>query len=102
MYRSKSGSICYCLFLELLPGIEEFLVKALARERLAASTEKKRLFFIERLEVIKMPASLHPGQSAVCRLPRKIYKQNFCPNCGPRAVFNSFTVVHRIPLYSKN
>ncbi len=58
--------LCF-LFAELLPGIEEFLVKALARERLAAATEKKRLFFIERLEVIKMPPSLppdrRPGQS---------------------------------------
>ena len=47
---------------ELLPGIEEFLVKALARERLAPATEKKRLFFVERLEVIKMPPSLPPSR----------------------------------------
>ena len=54
--------IAYLLFSELLPGIEEFLVKALAREKLALATEKKRLFFIERLEVIKMPPSLPPGR----------------------------------------
>ena len=37
-------------------------MKALARERLAPATEKKRLFFVERLEVIKMPPSLPPSR----------------------------------------
>ncbi|ELU10503.1 hypothetical protein CAPTEDRAFT_223805 [Capitella teleta] len=45
---------------ELLPGLDQFLRSGLAKETLSAANERKRQFFIERLEVIKYPPSLPP------------------------------------------
>ncbi|XP_033763670.1 uncharacterized protein LOC117344901 isoform X2 [Pecten maximus] len=49
---------------ELLPGIEDFLCKVLAREGLSGPAEEQRLYFIERLDILKLPPSLPPRHSA--------------------------------------
>ncbi len=68
----------FYIFSELLPGIEEFLVKALAQEELSAASEKKRLFFIERLDIIKMPPSLPPRPPGeYLYFFRRIFNQTF-------------------------
>ncbi|XP_046332006.2 uncharacterized protein LOC124115168 isoform X2 [Haliotis rufescens] len=48
------------IWLELLPGIEEFLVKTLAGENLSSAAEEKRLYFVERLDILKLPPSIPP------------------------------------------
>ncbi|KAL3861433.1 hypothetical protein ACJMK2_007467 [Sinanodonta woodiana] len=45
---------------DLLPGIEDFLVTVLANENLSPQAEEKRQFFLERLDIIKLPPSLPP------------------------------------------
>ncbi|XP_078336674.1 uncharacterized protein LOC111137602 isoform X5 [Crassostrea virginica] len=45
---------------ELLPGIEEFLCQDLAREKLSEETENKRLYYLERLDILKLPPSVPP------------------------------------------
>ncbi|XP_021372827.1 uncharacterized protein LOC110462913 isoform X2 [Mizuhopecten yessoensis] len=49
---------------ELLPGIEDFLCRVLAREELSGPAEELRLYFIERLDILKLPPSLPPRHSA--------------------------------------
>lgn len=50
-----------CLYIsELLPGIEEFLCTDLAEECLSDSAEEKRQYFIERLDILKLPPSIPP------------------------------------------
>lgn len=46
--------------LELLPGIEEFLCQDLAGEKLSEETENKRLYYLERLDILKLPPSVPP------------------------------------------
>ncbi|XP_062579830.1 uncharacterized protein LOC134241822 isoform X2 [Saccostrea cucullata] len=48
------------LWIELLPGIEEFLCQDLAREKLSEETENKRLYYLERLDILKLPPSVPP------------------------------------------
>lgn len=45
---------------ELLPGIEEFLCQDLASEKLSEETENKRLYYLERLDILKLPPSVPP------------------------------------------
>ncbi|KAK7496768.1 hypothetical protein BaRGS_00011977, partial [Batillaria attramentaria] len=45
---------------ELLPGIEDFLVRALAHEKLSVAAERQRQYFVERLDILKLPPSLPP------------------------------------------
>jgi len=40
------------LFSEILPGISEFLKNDLAKERLSPLSEKTRLFYVERIDVL--------------------------------------------------
>ncbi|XP_067658774.1 actin filament-associated protein 1-like 1 isoform X2 [Haliotis asinina] len=48
------------IWLELLPGIEDFLVKTLAGENLSSAAEEKRQYFVERLDILKLPPSIPP------------------------------------------
>ncbi|XP_069118485.1 uncharacterized protein [Argopecten irradians] len=60
---------------ELLPGIEDFLCKVLAGEGLSDPAEEQRLYFIERLDILKLPPSLpprHPAGSSDKILPIKV------------------------------
>ncbi|CAH1774005.1 unnamed protein product [Owenia fusiformis] len=45
---------------DLLPGIEDFICKQLASENLSAFAEKKRQYFVERLDILKLPPTLPP------------------------------------------
>ena len=45
---------------ELLPGIENFLTTVLAKEKLSKLAERKRLYYVERLDVLKLPPTLPP------------------------------------------
>lgn len=45
---------------ELLPGIEEFLVRILPQEKLSRGAEERRQYFVERLDILKLPPSLPP------------------------------------------
>ncbi|GFR99633.1 actin filament-associated protein 1 [Elysia marginata] len=47
---------------ELLPGIEEFLTETLGQEHLSLAAEERRQFFLERLDIIKLPPSLPPRE----------------------------------------
>ncbi|KAK3099750.1 hypothetical protein FSP39_009067 [Pinctada imbricata] len=51
----KTAVLC-----ELLPGIEEFLCQDLARETLSEETENKRLYYLERLDILKLPPTIPP------------------------------------------
>ncbi|XP_041377808.1 uncharacterized protein LOC121390133 isoform X2 [Gigantopelta aegis] len=48
------------IWLDLLPGIEEFLVTTLASESLSLAAEEKRQYFVERLDILKLPPSIPP------------------------------------------
>lgn len=45
---------------DLLPGIEDFLSSVLANESLSPAAEEQRLYFLERLDIIKLPPSIPP------------------------------------------
>ncbi|GFN77015.1 actin filament-associated protein 1 [Plakobranchus ocellatus] len=62
-----SGSVMPCPELllksaELLPGIEDFLTETLARENLSMVAEERRQFFLERLDILKLPPSVPPRE----------------------------------------
>lgn len=46
-----------------LPGIEEFLSKVLANELLSHAAEQQRLYFLERIDIIKLPPSIPPSSA---------------------------------------
>ncbi|KAH9514055.1 hypothetical protein Btru_030098 [Bulinus truncatus] len=50
------------LWHELLPGIEEFFVNTLASETLSSFAEERRQFFIECLDIIKLPPTVPPRE----------------------------------------
>ncbi|XP_076451189.1 LOW QUALITY PROTEIN: uncharacterized protein LOC143287130 [Babylonia areolata] len=50
----------FALWRELLPGIEEFLVKILSQEKLSTVAEERRQYFVERLDILRLPPSLPP------------------------------------------
>ncbi|XP_055863555.1 uncharacterized protein LOC106057411 isoform X3 [Biomphalaria glabrata] len=50
------------LWHELLPGIEEFLTSTLAAETLSSFAEERRQFFIECLDIIKLPPTVPPRE----------------------------------------
>lgn len=50
----------WLLWQELLPGIEEFLLKVLPAEHLSRAAEERRQYFAERLDILKLPPSLPP------------------------------------------
>ncbi|XP_052082198.1 uncharacterized protein LOC127719885 isoform X1 [Mytilus californianus] len=52
------------LLLELLPGIEDFLCKTLAKENLSEQAEQQRQYFVERLDILQLPPSVPPRTSA--------------------------------------
>ncbi|XP_052227306.1 uncharacterized protein LOC127842029 isoform X2 [Dreissena polymorpha] len=45
---------------DLLPGIEQFLSNVLANEKLSPFAEEQRQYFLERLDIIKLPPSIPP------------------------------------------
>ncbi|XP_052820886.1 uncharacterized protein LOC128246628 [Mya arenaria] len=45
---------------DLLPGIEQFLSNILARESLSPYAEEQRQYYLERLDIIKLPPSVPP------------------------------------------
>ncbi|BFZ23727.1 hypothetical protein BsWGS_26765 [Bradybaena similaris] len=58
---------------ELLPGLEEFLTITLASEKLSNFVEERRQFFIERLDIIRLPPSLPPREGRI--LPPELLKE---------------------------
>ena len=50
---------------ELLPGIDNYLCQVLAKEKLSKAAEKKRQYFLERLDILKLPPSLPPRPDGV-------------------------------------
>jgi hypothetical protein len=50
----------YFLFTDLLPGIEDYLSNVLANETLSEYAEEQRQYFLERLDIIKLPPSIPP------------------------------------------
>jgi len=53
--------LCFLyIFSDLLPGIEEFLCNVLAKEKLSTYAEEQRQYYLERLDIIKLPPSIPP------------------------------------------
>ncbi|GAB1602284.1 hypothetical protein Ahia01_000507500 [Argonauta hians] len=48
------------VWLELLPGIESFFTEILAQEPLSEAAESRCKYYIERLEILKLPPSIPP------------------------------------------
>lgn len=48
---------------ELLPGIENYLSQTLANENLSEEAEELRQYFVERLDILKLPPSRPPRTS---------------------------------------
>lgn len=55
--------LSFFFFLELLPGIEEFLCSVLSEEKLSPLAEERRQYYLERLDILKLPPSLPPRPS---------------------------------------
>ncbi|XP_023930011.1 actin filament-associated protein 1 [Lingula anatina] len=56
---------------EMLPGIEDYLRTFLAKESMSSLGEKKRQYYVERLEALRLPPSLPPRPSGLHRAPPK-------------------------------
>lgn len=48
------------LLSDLMPGIEDYLSNVLANETLSEYAEERRQYFLERLDIIKLPPSIPP------------------------------------------
>lgn len=47
-------------FSELLPGIENFLCDVLAKEKLSHDAKEQCKYYVERLEILKLPPTIPP------------------------------------------
>ncbi|XP_052832991.1 uncharacterized protein LOC106882117 isoform X3 [Octopus bimaculoides] len=45
---------------ELLPGIESFFTEILAQENLSDAAESRCKYYVERLEILKLPPTIPP------------------------------------------
>ncbi|XP_052832990.1 uncharacterized protein LOC106882117 isoform X2 [Octopus bimaculoides] len=48
------------VWLELLPGIESFFTEILAQENLSDAAESRCKYYVERLEILKLPPTIPP------------------------------------------
>ncbi|XP_025081557.1 uncharacterized protein LOC112556614 isoform X4 [Pomacea canaliculata] len=71
----------WALWQELLPGIEEFLVRILPQEKLSRGAEERRQYFVERLDILKLPPSLPPRAGK--RISREVHQESERVNGQP-------------------